>query len=319
LIKNKTLLDFVTNYQKCQPPVWLRGGHAQTIYAHFTSNPKLQFPIEPVKINVGTDDLSCYLFKGTSNTIISLFHGLGGSTQSSYIIRLANLLSETGHSVLMVNHRGADANKPEKSQELYHSGRSDDASKVMEWVKASFPKHFHIAIGFSMSANILLLNSAGYKSQNFPDFTIAVNGPIHLADSARRLDSGLNHIYARKFTYDLYKMLGQTHIPISIQKFDQMITAPHNNFSSADEYYEKCSAFFQIENIKIPTLVLTAEDDPFINSEWYLKAKWPESVYLRIEKQGGHLGYLHQGDGKISRWMDQFLFDFIGQITELTA
>ena len=110
-------------------------------------------------------------------------------------------------------------------------------------------------------------------------------------------------------------MLGPKRFPISIQKFDQTITAPRNNFKNAEDYYEQCSAFYRAEQIKVPTLVLTATDDPFISSNWYKTAKWSESVYLRVENQGGHLGYIHQSNGKLSRWMDHFLFDFIKELT----
>ena len=311
--------NLIREYPECDSPLWLRGGHRQTLWGHFISPPRLEFIPETVQIPVSNgDELVCYLHRGTSHLVVCLCHGLAGSSNSNYIIRMGNALVRAGHSVLLMNHRGAHftgRGEALQMKELYHSGRSDDFSKMFQWIRNEMPGKFVVGAGFSMSANIMLLNLAGYKSDYQPDFGIAVNAPINLADASSRLDSGFCQLYARNFTKDLGNMRNINGLKMSLKEFDDTITAPSAGFRDRNDYYEQCSAIKYISNIKAPALVLTAEDDPFISSEFYKQVKWPDNVVVRIEKVGGHLGYIQRPtDSKSIRWMDDFLIHAIAEI-----
>ncbi|MGZ3805828.1 MAG: alpha/beta fold hydrolase, partial [Pseudobdellovibrionaceae bacterium] len=200
---NRVFIEFLNSYPSMQAPVWCAGGHLQTLAGHLLPQEKLREGF--VQRNIVTQDgdtLVSFLYKGRSEKIIALFHGLAGSTNSGYMIRLGNLFSFQGHSVLLVNHRGAHPDFP-LAKEIYHSGRSEDMSAVFSWVRKEFSDLYLIAMGFSMSANILLLNLAGVRSEHQPDFAVAANAPLNLGDACRLLDTGVNRIYGLYFTKEL--------------------------------------------------------------------------------------------------------------------
>jgi hypothetical protein len=128
------------NLQPCLPPFWAPSGHAQTVLGHLLPSKMLKQKGERIEISVsGGDKLVGFILSGTSNTVVYLFHGLAGSTDSTYMHRTAELALKLGHSVVMVNHRGCGegvgfANEP------YHSGRSEDLSAVLEYGRRRFPK-----------------------------------------------------------------------------------------------------------------------------------------------------------------------------------
>ena len=44
-------------------------------------------------------------------------------------------------------------------------------------------------------------------------------------------------------------------------------TAPHFGFAGADDYYHRASAMRTIDRIRVPALIISAEDDPFVPLE----------------------------------------------------
>ena len=50
----------------------------------------------------------------------------------------------------------------------------------------------------------------------------------------------------------------------SIREFDDAYTAPFHGFQDAADYYHRASAMRVIDKISVPTLIITAADDPFV-------------------------------------------------------
>lgn len=304
----------------CVPPLWARSGHAQTILAHL-------LPSEPLKLKGTEYDVtlenererirSMYL-KGSSKVVVYLFHGLAGSAEGSYMQRTASQLLEMGHHVFLNNHRGC-GNGVGLATEPYHSGRAEDLSRVIAFGKKMLPDHVHIAVGFSLSANALLLLAAGIRAETQPDFAIAVNGPINLDRASVKLREGLNRIYDHHFTKELKKYVKVNRPkdayrlpPVkNLREFDELITAPIGGFKSRADYYGKCSAGQFLKNINIPTVIITSYDDPFVSVEDYLKADYSEKCFVHLERNGGHMGYLTKKGRGYERWLDGALTAYI--------
>lgn len=304
----------ISTFPKLEPPAWCRGGHLQTLTGHFSSHGKLAPDFSLHKIPIGDgDELISFFHRGQSDKVIVLFHGLAGSTDSGYMVRLGNLFAGLEHNVLLVNHRGAH---PEYSEAngIYHSGRSEDMSAVFGWLRKQEPRLFQIAFGFSMSGNILLLNLAGVRSEHKPDFAVVANAPIDLEDASNRLDQGFNRLYGVNFTRDLGIQHDLRKWVLSIREFDEMFTAPRAGYKSAVDYYTHCSASKLIPQIQVPAVVLTAKDDPFISSSLYEKAAWPEQIHFRLENFGGHLGYIQKNGLGYRHWLDEYLAFIVAMI-----
>ena len=53
----------------------------------------------------------------------------------------------------------------------------------------------------------------------------------------------------------------------TVRDFDEQYTAPHFGFNGASDYYYRASAVRVIDRIRVPALIITAEDDPFVPVE----------------------------------------------------
>jgi predicted alpha/beta-fold hydrolase len=297
----------------CLPPIWAKTGHLQTIMGHLLPSPKVleKGKVLNVTLERETERIHTTYIKGETNLVVYLFHGLGGSADATYMQRTALIARELGAHVFINNHRGCGQGAG-LATEPYHSGRAEDLSKVIAFGRNMLPNHRHIAIGFSLSANALLLLAAKVRAEVLPDMAIAVNGPIHLDRASIKLTQGLNQIYDKRFVLELKHYIkrnrpqGVTTVGKikDLREFDELYTAPIGGFKSRADYYATCSANQYLAQIAIPTVLLTAEDDPFVSPEDYKTSKLSENVILHIEKHGGHMGYLNRKGLGSERWLD---------------
>lgn len=300
----------------CLPPFWARTGHLQTILGHLLPSPSLLEKGEVLSVTLENDceRIHTTYLKGDSRVVVYLFHGLGGSAEATYMQRTALVARSFGHHVFVNNHRGCGEGVG-LATEPYHSGRAEDLSKVIAFGRKKLPDHHHIAIGFSLSANALLLLSAKVRAEILPDVSICVNGPIHLDSASIKLTQGLNRLYDKRFVLELQRYVKANHHDAftkvksikDLREFDEVYTAPIGGFKSRAHYYETCSAMKYLEQIQIPTVMITAKDDPFVDYKNYEKAKLSPSVILHLENHGGHMGYLSRKGVGFERWLDHAL------------
>lgn len=321
----------------CQAPWWASSGHAQTILGYLLSSPTFENSGERFEVELSDGDrLVSYITPGSSEFVVSLFHGLSGDIQGNYMHRTALLCEKLGHTIVRVNHRGAGEGHG-LAKEPYHSGRREDVGRVIEKLREKYPHKKHISVGFSMSGNILLYllsgQQAGQDTNIYPDAAIAVNGAIDLQGASEKLFQGLNRIYDLNFVHGLRasiiakQKIGSAPPEIKIPRWarvydlDDLYTAKVCGFGSRENYYRTCSAKDHLQNIQIPTYVLTAKDDPFIDVEAYKKARWSPKTSLYISDCGGHLGYLTKNKTPLGthRWLDYYLHEALQSLTKILS
>ncbi|MCB1049644.1 MAG: alpha/beta hydrolase [Acidobacteria bacterium] len=298
-----------------RPHPLLRGPHAQTIFGSLIPAPKLAETGEEHRVSLADgDQLSIWQHVGDQPVLVHLWHGLGGHAASSYMMRVAGALIGQGYGVLRCNHRGCGSGRG-LARGLYHSGRSDDLARVLQWARDRWPNQRHLMVGFSLSGNALLL-LLGRDQTALPDGALAINAPLDLADCANRLHLGLNRIYDFRFTYlckqavrqriqvgyDLPKPNGIRHL----KQFDAEITAPVAGFKDRAHYYETCSSGPWLPKIQTPTICLHAQDDPLIPADLWQRFKRADSVQLELAAGGGHMGYWQAGQTPLGghRWLE---------------
>lgn len=314
----------------CEAPFWADSGHGQTLWAHFIKSPELPSLGTQFEVDLPDGDrLFCFYTPGSSDFVISLYHGLSGDVYADYMQRTALLCQRLGHTVVLVNHRGAGIGAP-YAKHPYHSGKSEDVSKVLEKLRELFPSKKQIAIGYSMSGNMLLCLLGGYKGEVKPDGAITINAPINLLKGSQLLKTGLNRIYDLRFVHRLRQDIenkyrqGLISHPYSIPRwstlwdFDQIYTAPAAGFKDREDYYANCSAIHYLQNIDVPTYSLTTQDDPFISVSDYLTAPFSKRTLVHIENRGGHLGYLTNRPTFLGsrRWLDYYIHEALGALSE---
>lgn len=314
----------------CEAPFWAASGHGQTLWGHFLKSPELENLGQNFEVDLPDGDrLFCFYHQGTSNLVVSLYHGLSGDVYADYMQRTAILCKRLGHTVVLVNHRGAGHGE-HHARHPYHSGRSEDVSEVLKVLRSKFPGKQQIAIGYSMSGNILLCLAGGFRGDMKPDGVITVNAPLNLSAGAQLLRTGFNRVYDIRFVHRLRHNIEEKYrsgliakhyeIPrwASIYDLDRIYTAEAGGFNSREHYYESCSAKQYVPSIDVPTYCLTAEDDPFVSASEYHSAGFNKYTQVHIEKHGGHLGYLTRTPTPLgsTRWMDYYLNEAIQALAE---
>ncbi len=266
-----------------------------------------------------------------------LVHGLEGSSDSAYILGCAEKGWTAGFNVVRLNQRNCGGTERLTST-LYHSGRSDDfRAVVMELIERDgLPEIF--AAGFSMGGN-LVLKMAGDFGDSAPEQLrgiVAINPSLDLASCADALGAPRNFIYNRHFVRRLkrrmqYKAALFPNIYMtdgtakslrrvrSVREFDEKITASFCGFAGADDYYARSSAMRVIAAIRKPTLILTAQDDPFVPFSSFGIAAIRENpnVQLVAPRHGGHCAFISQEDGPERFWAEARLVEFCKENSSL--
>ena len=299
------------------PPVFFRNGHIQTLCGYFfrLNTPQL---IGGKAIQIALPDgdiLECELFERNSNLVVSLFHGFTGSIQSSYMTRVARKLLDQDCSVILVNHRGCGSSTNSHPKFPYHSGRGDDVSEVIKWCKQKFKNSKHLSIGFSLGASAVLSLLTGRRGNCLPDGAISVCAPLDVEKCSLLLSKGFNKLYQYDFLRSCFADLKKNPHTLQFSKlssriktiydFDDQITAPRCGLKGADEFYKMCSSGPFLKNIKTPTVLIAAKDDPMISFECYQNAQLSTSIKTIFTDYGGHLGFVTRG-GVASRVRDNF-------------
>ena len=309
----------------CRPPIWARSGHSHTLIAHLLPSPSPPGSGRHQRIALPDGDhLAAVYHPGSRPVLLYLFHGLGGSTASNYMHRIMTLAASRGFHTLAVNHRGCGFGEG-LAAGPYHSGRSDDLGAAVAHGRRLHPEKIHIAIGFSLSGNALLLLAAEGESPRRPDLALAVNAPIALEQAARSLKHGFSRLYDWRFLlrcrqavrsrykHGLIKTRYRIPLFTTLHDFDNIYTAPAGGFRDREDYYQTCSAKFKLARAGIPTILLTSKDDPMVDYRAYLAAELSPFVHLHLEDRGGHMGYLHHRPTPLGGhfWLDYAIDHFI--------
>ncbi len=308
----------------------IRSGWAQTIMGFYLPFLKAQRPtaIHTITLNDG-DQLLVMENRPKKwkpgQRVVLLVHGLTGCFQSTYMQRMTRRLSKRGALVLRLNLRSAGPGLG-LARKNYHAGSSEDTREVLRWIEKNFPGSPVTQIGFSLGANITLKMAGedGSRPTGSLDSVIAVSPPTDLRESVQRLDSKESEIFRKFFMkhlvndvkklYKKFPEMGPIEVSkdMSVALFDEIFTAPRAGYSSAAQYYKEASSKQYIPEIKIPTLIIGANDDPIASTNTFSHSHLRENVDLILTKHGGHMGFLGFGTKwEEVRWSDQAIAHWI--------
>ncbi len=253
-------------------------------------------------------------------------HGLAGSHLSGYMVRCAAKLAACGVRAFRLDLRGCGAGFG-LARWPYHSGRSEDAAAVIQFLAQLCPGSAVSLVGFSLSGNIALklCGELGDASCGGLSDCLAVCPPIDLAACSRRLAATRNRLYDRHFVRLLLAQLQEkhaqrsdapggdyTHRPRTLYAFDDTYTAPVCGFGDAANYYAQASAARVLTKIRIPTRVIAAADDPLIPSMVFHETKTSSIVDMHISAGGGHLGFIGRNSSDAdNRWIDWRVVEWV--------
>jgi hypothetical protein len=305
-------------------PLWLRNGHVMTFYAAMR---RREFPALPEAEKrtflVAPDTrvlAKCHWqLQPRDHPTVVLLHGLEGSANASYMKGIAERALHAGFNVVRLNQRNC-GHTEHLSASLYHSGLSEDPAAVIEELIRSDGLASIAVIGYSLGGNVALKLAGGYGER--PPAALravcAVSPPIDLAGAADEIERLPNRVYQWNFLKNLKARMRRKaalfpdrysveHLERirTIRGFDEVYTAPQFGFRDAADYYYHASALRVIDRIRVPTLIISAADDPFIPVEPLREpaVTTNPNISVVVSRWGGHCGFVERrqagidGDG----------------------
>ncbi|MDN3555112.1 hydrolase [Halomonas maura] len=303
-----------------RPAPGLANRHVQTLLPRLLPGPALQLREEILELPDGDFVELAWAAPppGEPAPLFVLFHGLEGSRRSPYARQLLAAARHRGWRAVLMHFRGCGAH-PNRLPRAYHSGDTTDAHWLLSRLARRYPGVPRVACGVSLGANMLLKLLA----ENPDDAlglagAIAIAPPLDLAGCADTLERGVARLYQRHLLRALKAKvaprLDAGTLPLSLSPaqlarlttlrgYDDAVTAPLHGFADAADYYRRASAGPRLGGIRLPTLIVHADDDPFMPRPLYDELDLGPGIRLETARQGGHVGFVEWRHGRLASWL----------------
>ncbi|MEP6719167.1 MAG: alpha/beta fold hydrolase [bacterium] len=297
-----------------RPHRMFRGGHAQTLAAFaWPRRRKFKSVRDQERFFQTAPDVKVLAHcrwqpNPKDHPTMIIWHGIEGSSESTYMLSTAQKSFSSGFNVIRMNLRTCGGTE-HLTTTIYHGGLTEDLHAVVsELIEQDHLSRLFL-VGFSLGGN-MVLKLAGEYADNAPKEVLAVcaiSPSIDLQASALLILKRSNWLYQEDFVRrlkhrlrvkhklfpDQYDITGLSSVR-TLREFDDRFTSRTHGFDGADDYYYRASSIRVIDRIRIPTLIIHAEDDPFIPFAPMLDPAVANNPYILLvaPKQGGHVAFL---------------------------
>lgn len=294
-----------------RPAWWIPGAHLRTLWGKLVRRPP-PVPVRTERWTTPDDDFVDLLRLDAAEDAprLVLLHGLEGTARSHYV---RATLAEAQR-----RHWGADVlifrscgDEPNRSRRFYHSGETSDLAFVLDRITQEHPQSPLFLAGFSLGGNVAL-KYLGERKDDLPPQLVAaaaISVPYDLERSARRIGQGFSRLYEQVFLRTLRRkavaklerfpdLFAAERLAAArtLWEFDDIVTAPVHGFDGATDYYSRSSSIRFLSGIRLPTLLLSAIDDPFLPPDVLEQVReiGSENPGLDLEfvARGGHVGFI---------------------------
>jgi uncharacterized protein len=260
--------------------------------------------------------------------LVVLFHGLEGGSNSHYAAALMAAARDIGWRGVVVHFRGCSG-EINRVRRAYHSGDSVEIDWILRRLRGSNGSAPLYAVGVSLGGNALLkwLGEQRAAACEVIDAAAAASAPVDLLAAGTALDAGFNLIYTRNFLASMKrKTLAKLerfpdlcdHALVlasrTLRAFDNAVTAPLHGYRDTDDYWTRASSKPGLTNIRVPTLIINAKNDPFLPASALPRADEVSStVTLEQPEEGGHVGFVGGAFPGNSGWLPARILRFFVQ------
>jgi predicted alpha/beta-fold hydrolase len=245
---------------------------------------------------------------------VLVLHGLTGSSNSPYVAGLQKALASQGWASAALNWRGCSG-EPNLLARSYHSGASEDLAAAIAHLRTQRPLAPLYAVGYSLGGNVLLKHLGETGEASGLQGAAAVSVPFRLDQCADRIGLGFSRVYQKHFMREMLayirlkqsrflqdgradglktlEALGSLEKMRTFWDFDGRVTAPLHGFLSAEDYYRRASSRYYLGEIRTPTLIIQAADDPFVFAHSLPEAsELSDCTEFELLAKGGHVGFV---------------------------
>ena len=313
------------------PGVAFKSKHFNTIYRTLFHKIEVNFERKRMETSDG-DFMDIDFSKTGSSKLMVIIHGLEGSSSSKYVTALSHISNKQGYDVAAINLRGCSG-ETNRNLYSYHSGKTDDLAEILSFLDHSEDYASYSVVGYSLGGNLLLK----YLGEERNDYSsklkagIGVSVPCDLKGSSESIAKFWNMVYMQRFLISLKKKtlikigqfpeMGLDKEAILNSKnfldFDNYFTAPVNGFIDAEDYWKKNSCKQFLDGVKIPSLLITSLDDPFLSASCipFKEAKENKYFHLEVTNYGGHVGYNSNFENGSGFWLERRIIDYFETLT----
>lgn len=311
-----------------QPPPLLRNAQLQTVLPTLFRRVR-GFRYERERLTLPDGDfLDLDWSRKGSEKVVIICHGLESSSSEPYMRGMVRAFNRRGWDAVAVNFRSCSG-EPNLRLRSYHSGATDDLDAVVRHILTAGKCRSLAVVGFSLGGNLVLKYIGENGSGLHPEIvaSAAVSVPCDLESSADLLAENTNRFYMRRFIRKLNaKMVYKVKFPEApfrledfdkvkdFRQFDDLYTGPVHGFKDAVDYWTHCSSRQFLPSIRRPTLLISAQDDPFLSDACYPGKEAQESEFFTLDapEYGGHVGFISFNHGG-EYWHETRVADFISE------
>ncbi|CAH9064531.1 hypothetical protein PSECIP111951_03375 [Pseudoalteromonas holothuriae] len=302
---------------------WMRNRHAQTILPRFF-RPLQKVPVKFEELTTPDGDfleLAWAKEQRPNAPLAIVLHGLEGNINSFYAKGMLKALTQKGFDAVLMHFRNC-SRAANRLPRAYHSGETSDLEFLINTLKQRFTDRPLYAVGFSLGGNVLAKYLGEQQQQSGLQGAAVISAPHHLSSSCQVIRKSCFGLY-QKYLLDRMKRSfsrkldtiadvltideKKLHAIDDLWQFDNLITAPLHGFKGAEDYYTKASAQSYLNDIKTPTLLIHAKDDPMLSSQAVPNASQVSgNVTLAVSETGGHVGFIGgKNPLKPEFWLEQ--------------
>lgn len=257
--------------------------------------------------------------------LLVLFHGLEGSSSSHYAQTCMDGARRLGWRGAVVHFRGCSG-EVNRLPRAYHSGDFQEIDWILRRFAAAFSDVPRFAVGVSLGGNALLkwCGECGYSAAAVLSGAVAISAPVDLRAAGDNLALGFNRLYTANFLLTLKRtawrrlemfpnlfnaaLLRRAH---TMREFDDIVTAPLHGFKNTDDYWTRAAAKPVLRNIRLPTLLINSQNDPFLPAIALPKrSDLSADITAYFPATGGHVGYVRGTPPGNLDWLPETVLGF---------
>lgn len=310
-------------------PWWLRGAHGQTVWSPLF---RRVAPVGVRRERWTTPDDDClyvHVLDGVPGApVVLVLHGLEGSVRSNYVQGLFQQIKALGWTMVALEYRGCSGEE-NRARRLYHNGETRDLAFVVRRLVERDPAVRLYIAGFSLGGNVTALwlgKHAGEVPAQVRGAAV-VSAPYEPTVAGPHIDRVVGGAYSRHFLKGLIPkaVAKERQFPgcIDIERvrrcrtlweFDECATAVLHGFEGADDYWTKTGSGQHLGAVRVPTLLLSAADDPFNPASTLPRRQAAESPWLHgvFPERGGHVGFVYGRPWDTRHWAEEQIVRFFG-------
>lgn len=247
-----------------------------------------------------------------------LLHGWEGSSESLYLLSVAQMLHEQGFAVVRLNLRDHGASHA-LNRELFHSCRIAEVVGAVGRLQTLYPDASLSLTGFSLGGNFCLRVGARAPRAGIRLARIVAVCPVlDPATTLAALERG-PAMYRQYFLFKWRRSLraklqawpdaydfGELLADPSLTGMTERMVLKYTDFPDLAGYLQGYAIIGKaLEELEVPTHLITAQDDPMILAHDIARLARPPSLKLTVTPHGGHCGFIDALSGP--SWIDRMI------------